>query len=71
MFGRGYVPMSLCCVEISSFKDAVLNKQDGILYLSGDVVKIKEWINEEPCLPKLIGIELSCEQISGEYIDFT
>ena len=69
MFVGGYVPLSLRRVEISSLRDAILNKQDGILDVSGNVVKIEEWINAEPRLPKLIGIELdNCEPISGEYV---
>ena len=70
LFNKGVVPSSLPCVEMSTLKTAILNKMDGARDFNGKVVVITEWINAEPRLPKLIGIEngKGGESITGECI---
>ena len=66
LFRKDCMPSSLPRVEISTLKDAVVKKQDGVRDANGKVVVIDEWISAEPRLPKLIGIDFnSCRSIPG------
>ena len=67
LFHKDCVPSSLPRVEISTLKDAIVKKQDGVRDANGKVVVIKEWISTEPRLHKLIGIDFnSCRSIPGK-----
>ena len=67
LFRKDCVPSSLPHVEISTLKDAMVKKQDGVRDVNGKVVVIEEWISTEPRLPKLIGIDSnSCRSIPGK-----
>ena len=67
LFYKDCVPSSLPHVEISTLKNAIVKKQDGVRDANGTVVVIDKWISAEPRLPKLIGIEVNvCKSISGK-----
>eukprot|EP00731_Ephydatia_muelleri_P018872 Em0011g912a len=59
LFNKGVMSSSLSCVEISTLKNAILNKISGARDLNGKSVVLAEWTNADAdaCLAKLIGIE--------------